>query len=124
MHHMSKMHISSNNNKPKESETTDLLDGIGAELSDRFIKKIYETIGQNVKNIRTQKNMSQLELSHAIGHKSVSVISCAEICYKNYHFNIEHLVKIANALDVKVSDFFIGVDEIQAHFNKMRKLYE
>jgi len=49
--------------------------------------------------------------SHKIGHKSVSIISCAEINYKNHHFNIEHLLRIALALDVNVTVFFEGVDK-------------
>ena len=71
-----------------------------------FMQDIYKKIGRNVKRIRKEKNISQLELSYAIGHKSVSVISCAEICHKNYHFNIEHLSKIAYVLEVNVCDFF------------------
>ncbi len=71
-----------------------------------YTQNIYKNIGLNVKRIREEKGFSQLKLSHAIGHKSVSVISCSEICINNYHFNIEHLVKIAYVLDVDVCEFF------------------
>lgn len=71
-----------------------------------FMQNIYKNIGQNVKRIREEKGISQLRLSHAIGHKSVSVISCSEICINNYHFNIEHLSKIAYVLEVDVREFF------------------
>ena len=71
-----------------------------------FMQNIYKRIGLNVKRIRKEKNISQLELSYAIGHKSVSVISCAEICHKTYHFNIEHLSKIAYVLEVDICEFF------------------
>ncbi len=119
------MHFNSNSTNDKAKvEITDITTDIADELEAIFIQKIYRTIGQNVKNLRLAKNMTQLELSQAIGHKSVSVISCAEICHKNYHFNIEHLVKIANALDVKVSDFFIGVDDIRAVYKKIKMLNE
>lgn len=50
--------------------------------------------------------MSQLALSQAIGHSSVTMISCCEICHKNYHFNIENLAKIAYVLEVDIKDFF------------------
>lgn len=76
------------------------------ERDKEYIQNLYEKIGRNVKRIRTEKNLTQLELSYAIGHKSVSVISCAEICHKNYHFNIEHLAKIAYVLDVDICEFF------------------
>jgi len=76
------------------------------EENNGFTQEIYKQIGMNVKRLREEKNITQLELSHAIGHKSVSVVSCAEICHKNYHFNIEHLSKIAYVLEVDICEFF------------------
>ena len=71
-----------------------------------YTQNLYKKIGQNVKKIREEKGISQLKLSHAIGHKSVSVVSCSEICINNYHFNIEHLSKIAYVLEVDICEFF------------------
>jgi transcriptional regulator with XRE-family HTH domain len=79
------------------------------EISKENIKSAYKTIGLNVKKIRKSKGISQLELSHLIGHKSVSVVSCAEICHNNHHFNIEHLLKISHVLDVDICEFFVDV---------------
>lgn len=76
------------------------------ELDLFYIQNLYIRIGLNVKKIREMKGISQLKLSQAIGHKSVSVISCAEICINNYHFNIEHLAKIAYVLEVDMCEFF------------------
>jgi len=42
----------------------------------------------------------------AIGHKAVGTVSMAELCTNNKHFNIEHLVKIADVLEVNVCEFF------------------
>ena len=75
------------------------------------MQDIYRQIGKNVKLIRQKKNISQLELSLAIGHKSVGTISMAEICLNNKHFNIEHLIKIADVLEVDVCEFFVWGDE-------------
>lgn len=75
-------------------------------LPNEYTKELYLKIGKNVKQIRTRKGISQLQLAHAIGHKSVTVISCAELCINNYHFNIEHLAKIAYVLEVEICDFF------------------
>lgn len=75
-------------------------------LPNDYTRELYLKIGRNVKRIRTQKGISQLQLAHAIGHKSVTVISCAELCINNYHFNIEHLAKIAYVLEVEICDFF------------------
>lgn len=75
-------------------------------ITDQNMKDIYKQIGQNVKKIREEKGISQLNLALAIGHKSVGVISNCELCLQNKHFNIEHLVKIGNVLDVNISEFF------------------
>jgi len=75
-------------------------------ISNDIMKNIYKQIGLNVKKRREEKGLSQLELSLAIGHKSVGTISMAEICIKNKHFNIEHLCKIADVLEVNVCEFF------------------
>ncbi|BAF70788.1 helix-turn-helix domain-containing protein [Nitratiruptor sp. SB155-2] len=69
------------------------------------IEDFYKKIGQNVKRIRESKNITQLELSQMIGHKSVTIISLGEIGEKK-HFNLEHLYKISKALNCKICDFF------------------
>lgn len=56
--------------------------------------------------MRTAKDISQLELSLAIGYKSVSLITGAEAGYKNIHFNLEQLYRIAYALEVDIGEFF------------------
>ena len=62
-----------------------------SEFSKDDIQKIYKTIGKNVKRIREEKGISQLQLAMAIGHKAVGVISNCELCLQNKHFNIEQL---------------------------------
>jgi transcriptional regulator with XRE-family HTH domain len=73
---------------------------------ENFIADSYKKIGGNVAAIRKAKGVSQLKLALAIGHSSVSIVSCAEICHNNTHFNIEHLIKIAYVLEVDISEFF------------------
>ena len=68
--------------------------------------EIYKQIGINVKNARKSKGISQLALSLAIGHKAVGTVSMAELCLNNKHFNIEHLTKIADVLEVDLCEFF------------------
>jgi transcriptional regulator with XRE-family HTH domain len=80
-----------------------------SSITDKKMEKIYKHIGQNVAKIRKEKGVSQLALSLAIGHKAVGTISMAEICTNNKHFNIKHLVKIADVLEVDVCEFFEGV---------------
>ena len=80
------------------------------DMSDTYINDYHRIIGLNVKRLRKERNLSQLDLAHKIGHKSVSIISCAEINHKNNHFNIEHLLKIAYVLEVDICEFFKDIN--------------
>ena len=80
-------------------------------MSDTYINDFHKIIGLNVKRLRKERNLSQLDLAHRIGHKSVSIVSCAEINHKNNHFNIEHLLKIAYVLEVDICEFFKEIKE-------------
>jgi transcriptional regulator with XRE-family HTH domain len=82
-----------------------------------FTDNAYKKIGENVARIRKEKGVSQLKLSLAIGHSSLSIISCAEICHKKAHFNIEHLLKISYVLEVDISEFFKGVERANQPFS-------
>ncbi|MGJ0372726.1 helix-turn-helix domain-containing protein [Aliarcobacter cryaerophilus] len=67
--------------------------------------ELYKIIGQNVAKYRKEKGLSQLDLSLAMGYKSVSVVSGAEIYYNGKHFNLEHLLKISQILNIEISKF-------------------
>ena len=67
--------------------------------------ELYQIIGKNVAKTRKEKGLSQLDLSLQMGYKSVSIISGAEIYYNGKHFNLEHLLKISQILDVNICDF-------------------
>jgi transcriptional regulator with XRE-family HTH domain len=71
---------------------------------------MYRKIGTNVMRIRKEKGMSQLDLALSIGLKSVGLISVAELYHNKKHFNLEHLYKIAQVLDVKIADFLNDID--------------
>ena len=75
-------------------------------LSENYIQQLHVNIGEKIKKARETKGLTQLQLSQAIGHKSVTIISRAEICYKGQHFNVEHLAKIAYVLEVDICQFF------------------
>ncbi|HOI82844.1 MAG TPA: helix-turn-helix transcriptional regulator [Campylobacterales bacterium] len=83
------------------------------DLFAERVKQAHIQIGKNVQKIRKSKKLSQLKLSLAMGYNSVSVVSCAEIYHNNIHFNIEHLVKIADILQVDIKDLFDGIKTIQ-----------
>ena len=67
--------------------------------------ELYKIIGQNVAKYRKEKGLSQLDSSLAMGYKSVSVVSGAEIYYNGKHFNLEHLLKISQILNIEISEF-------------------
>ena len=68
-------------------------------------EQLYKIIGQNVAKYRKEKGLSQLDLSLQMGYKSVSVVSGAEIYYNGKHFNLEHLLKISQILNIDISEF-------------------
>ncbi|MFT5835626.1 MAG: transcriptional regulator with XRE-family HTH domain [Sulfurimonas sp.] len=76
------------------------------KFSEDSILELYKLIGQNVKKHRNIKNMTQLDLSHEMGYKSVSLVSAAELNNDNTHFNIAHLYKISKILDIDMCELF------------------
>ena len=75
------------------------------DIEDSKIDDFYKLIGSNVKKLRNKKGLSQLQLSQALGHKSVGLVSQSELYLKKQHFNIKHLYQIAFILECEVGDF-------------------
>ena len=73
-------------------------------MSDFNADMIHKKIGQNVAKYRNEAGISQLDLSLKLGHKSVSIVASAERYYKKKHFNIIHLIQIADILGVEVCE--------------------
>ena len=69
-------------------------------------EEFYKLIGKNVAKFRKEKGLSQLDLSLEMNYKSISIVSSAEIYYNGKHFNLEHLLKISQILEVDICDFF------------------
>ena len=80
------------------------------ELPSEAIDNFYIQIGMNVKKQRELKGYTQLQLSQALGHKSVGLVSQAELYLKKQHFNLEHLYKIAYILECDFKEFFENTD--------------
>ena len=81
-------------------------------MKELNIDAMHQQIGKNIARFRKEKNLSQLDLSLKLGHKSVSIVASAERFYKKKHFNIEHLIKIANILEVDICEFFKPTESI------------
>ncbi|MCT7487774.1 helix-turn-helix domain-containing protein [Aliarcobacter cryaerophilus] len=80
------------------------------DIEDSKIDNFYKLIGSNVKKIRNQRGLTQLQLSQALGHKSVGLVSQSELYLKKQHFNIKHLYQIAYILDVPITTFFEDIN--------------
>lgn len=74
------------------------------EFSEKEIEVFYLKIGENVKRIRKEKNISQMQLALAIGHNSVGHVAKAELCKYNKHFSLEQLYKISRVLKVSLHE--------------------
>jgi len=76
------------------------------EFSDNQIKIYHSLIANNIRKIRKEKNITQLDLALTIGHKSMSSIGKIEAGLENKHYNVEQLYKISKALEVDICEFF------------------
>jgi len=76
------------------------------EFTDEEVKNFHGVITENIKKIRKEKKITQLDLALTIGHKSMSTIGKIEAGLENKHYNVEQLYKIAKALDTNICDFF------------------
>lgn len=82
------------------------------EIKEQDLEAFYRLVGQNVKRLRSQRGLSQLQLANMIGHDSVAHIAKAELNKYGKRFNLEHLYKISLALNVSIKDFFEGTEEM------------
>ncbi len=72
-------------------------------------ERIHDIVSANVKRVRKEKNISQLDLGESIGLSGNAYIARAENRVKGHHFNVEHLVKISKVLEVEIGEFFKGL---------------
>lgn len=76
------------------------------DISNDDLQLFYSTISKNIIRLRKEKNISQLNLATSIGHTSATFLGKAEILAEDKHFNLEHIYKIATALNVDICEFF------------------
>jgi transcriptional regulator with XRE-family HTH domain len=73
---------------------------------DKKTNEVHDMISANVVKYRKLKNISQLQLALDIGLTGNAFIARAEKRTNNAHFNIEHLVKISEILEIDILEFF------------------
>ena len=74
-----------------------------SNATEEEIARLHRTVSQNVRAHRTARHLSQLELAQAIGMKSAAFFGNAENNTHGKHFNLEHLYKIAKALNIPLT---------------------
>ena len=76
------------------------------EQLNKKTDEVHDKISANVVKYRKLKNYSQLQLALDIGLTGNAFIARAEKRTNNAHFNIEHLVKISEVLEIDIENFF------------------
>ena len=76
------------------------------EFTNKEIKAFHHIITKNIKKLRKEKNITQLDLALAIGHKSMSTIGKIEAGLENKHYNVEQIYKISKVLDIELCELF------------------
>lgn len=66
----------------------------------------FRTVSHNVKRIRNEKGMSQLEAALSIGQKSSGFYANIENFKHGKHFNLSHLFRLAKLFDTSITEFF------------------
>jgi len=74
-------------------------------ISDKDVQDLYKKIADNIKRLRKEQKITQLDLALTIGHKSVSTIAKIEAGIENKHYNLEHLYKISRVLNIDMCEF-------------------
>jgi len=71
-------------------------------------EEFYKFVSKNVKKYRQEKDESQLEFSQNVGFNSVSFYCDCENNKNGKHFNLLHVVRIADYLDIDVNLLVLG----------------
>ena len=86
------------------------------DIEDSKIDDFYKLIGSNVKKIRNKRGISQLQLSQALGHKSVGLVSQSELYLKKQSHYLKRKVMerkkhtLVDNADEKRYEFDLGDD--------------
>ncbi len=75
-------------------------------VTESELNVFFKIISSNIKRIRNEKGLSQLEVALSIGQKSSGFYANAENNAHSKKFNLEHLCKLAKLFDVPITAFF------------------
>ena len=66
----------------------------------------FRTISMNVKRLRKEKKMSQLEVSLSTGQKAPGFYANIENYVHEKHFNLSHLFRLSKLFDASIEELF------------------
>ncbi|MDQ1264500.1 MAG: hypothetical protein QG559_1501 [Campylobacterota bacterium] len=75
-------------------------------VSEEESEDFFKTVSYNVKRIRNEKGISQLEVALSIGQKSSGFYANTENYKHGKHFNLLHLFKLSKLFGVEMAEFF------------------
>ncbi|MFY9074110.1 helix-turn-helix transcriptional regulator [Malaciobacter mytili] len=70
-------------------------------------EEFYKLVSKNVKKYRQEKGESQLEFAQNVGFNSVSFYCDCENNKNGKHFNLLHVVRIADYLNIDVNSLIL-----------------
>jgi len=73
---------------------------------ESYSENILTLVSKNVIKYRKMKNYSQMQLAIEIGLSGGAYLGRAELRKNNQHFNLKHLAKISQILEVEICEFF------------------
>jgi len=73
-------------------------------VSENEIEMFHKKIASNIKKIRKEKKITQLDIALSMGIESVAFYSNCENLRYGKHFNIEHIYKISRILEVDIAE--------------------
>ncbi len=76
------------------------------EILEQEAEAFLDKISKNVEKIREAKGITKLNVSRELGFMVPDHYSRMELRSNNKHFNIKHLYKLSQILDVPVTSFF------------------
>ena len=80
-------------------------------VSQSEIDEFFRTISHNVKRLRKQSGLSQLEVAISIGQRAVGFYASIENYKHGKHFNLLHLFKLSRLFEVQMCEFFREIEQ-------------
>jgi len=77
-----------------------------SEITNDETIEFHNNVSKNVKKIRQEKKLTQLDVSLALGFNNPSFVTNAESPNNDKKFNLTQLHKLSIILDVDICEFF------------------